>query len=161
MIVILKSGGRCYHNDVYTFSSVQLLSHVWLFDLMDCSTPGFPVHHHLPELSQSHVHQVGDAIQPSHPLLSPSPPNFNLSWHQGWYKLDIITCKFVRDHSAASYWRGTSRNLILGVDSERLLSVFLLGEKCALITHQPPTLQGALTLQPVLQQSASHILVRH
>ena len=46
---------------------------------MDCSTPGFPVHHQLPELTQTHVHRVGDAIQPSHPLLSPSPPAFNLS----------------------------------------------------------------------------------
>ena len=41
---------------------------------MDCSTPGFPVHHHFLELAQTHVHQVDDAIQPSHPLLSPSPP---------------------------------------------------------------------------------------
>ena len=46
---------------------------------MDCSTPGFPVHHQLPELAQTHVYQVGDAIQPSHPLSSPSPPAFNLS----------------------------------------------------------------------------------
>ena len=48
---------------------------------MDCSTPGFPVHHHLPELPQTHVHWVSDAIQPSHPLSSPSPA-FNLSQHQ-------------------------------------------------------------------------------
>ena len=47
-------------------------------DPMDCSMPGFPVHHQLPELAQTHVHQVGDAIQPSHPLLSPSPA-FNIS----------------------------------------------------------------------------------
>ena len=46
-------------------------------DPMDCSTPGFPVHHQLPELTQTHVHRVGDAIQPSHPLSSPSPA-FNL-----------------------------------------------------------------------------------
>ena len=45
-----------------------------LCDPMDCSTPGFPVLHHLPELAQTHVHRVSDAIQPSHPLLSPSPP---------------------------------------------------------------------------------------
>ena len=44
---------------------------------MDCSTPGFPVHHQHPELAQTHVHRVGDAIQPSHPLSSPSPPAFN------------------------------------------------------------------------------------
>ena len=49
---------------------------------MDCSTPGLPVHHQLPEYTQSHVHRVGDAIQPSHPLLYPSPPAFNLSQHQ-------------------------------------------------------------------------------
>ena len=46
---------------------------------MDCSIPGFPDLHHLPELVQTHVHGVGDAIQTSHPLLSPSPPAFNLS----------------------------------------------------------------------------------
>ena len=53
-------------------------------DHMDRSTPGFPVHHQLPELAQTRVHQVGDAIQPPHPLLSPSPPAFNLSQDQGF-----------------------------------------------------------------------------
>ena len=53
---------------------------------MDCSTPGLPVHHQLPELTQTHVHWVGDAIQPSHPLSSPSPSAFNLSQHQGLFK---------------------------------------------------------------------------
>ena len=53
---------------------------------MDCSTPGLPVHHQLPEFTQSHVHWVGDAIQPSHPLLSPSPPVLNLSQHQGLFQ---------------------------------------------------------------------------
>ena len=53
---------------------------------MDCSTPGFPVHHQLPELAQTHVHWVGDAIQPSHLLSSPSPPAFSLSQHQGLFK---------------------------------------------------------------------------
>ena len=52
---------------------------------MDYSTPGFPVHHQLPELAQTHVHQVGDAIQLSHPLSSPSPPTFNLSQHQALF----------------------------------------------------------------------------
>ena len=49
---------------------------------MDCGTPGLPVLHHLPELAQSHVHRVSDAIQPSHPLASPSPPALNPSQHQ-------------------------------------------------------------------------------
>ena len=57
-----------------------------LCDSMDCSTPGFPAHHQLPELAQTHVHQVGDAIQPSHPLSSPSHLAFNLSQHLGLFK---------------------------------------------------------------------------
>ena len=51
---------------------------------MDCSTPGFPVHYQLPEATQTHVHCIGDAIQPSCPLLSPCPPAFNLSQHRGF-----------------------------------------------------------------------------
>ena len=53
---------------------------------MDCIMPGLPVHHQLPEFTQTHVHWIGDAIQPSHPLSSPSPPAFNLSWHQGLFQ---------------------------------------------------------------------------
>ena len=53
---------------------------------MNCSTPGLPVHHQLLEFTQTHVHRVGDAIQPSHPLLSPSPPALNLSQHQGLFQ---------------------------------------------------------------------------
>ena len=62
------------------FSSVAQ-SCLTLWDPMDCSTPGFPVHHQLLEFIQTHVHRVGDAIQPSHPLLFPSPPTFNPSQH--------------------------------------------------------------------------------
>ena len=68
------------------FSSVQSLSCVTLCDPMDCSMPGFPVHHQLPEFTQTHVHRVGDAIQPSHPLSFPSLPTFNLSQYQGLFK---------------------------------------------------------------------------
>ena len=53
---------------------------------MDCSTPGLPVHRQLPDFAQLHVHSVGDAIQPSHPLSPPSPPAFNLSQHQGLFQ---------------------------------------------------------------------------
>ena len=53
---------------------------------MNHSTPGLRVHHQLPEFTQTHVHRVGDAIQPSHPLSSPSPPALNLSQHQGLFK---------------------------------------------------------------------------
>ena len=57
-----------------------------LGDTMDCSTPGFPVLRHLPEFAQTHVHCIGEAIQPSHPLSSPSPPTFNLSQHQDLFQ---------------------------------------------------------------------------
>ena len=65
---------------------VQLLSRVWLCDPMNCSTPGLPVHHQLPESTQTHVHWVGDAIQSSRPLSSPSPPAFIPSQHQGLFQ---------------------------------------------------------------------------
>ena len=66
------------------FSLVTMLC-LTLFDLMNYSTPGFLVLHYLPEFAQSHVHWASDAIQPSHPLSSPSPA-FNLSQHQGLFK---------------------------------------------------------------------------
>ena len=67
------------------FSSVSQLCPT-LCDPMDCSTPGLPVHHQLLEPTQTHVHRDGDAIQPFHPLSSPSPPAFNLSQHQGFFQ---------------------------------------------------------------------------
>ena len=77
--------GIIFSDCMYQFSSVAH-SCPTLCDPMDCSTPGFPVHHQLPELAQTHVHQVGDAIQPSHPLSSPSPPAFNLSQHHSLFQ---------------------------------------------------------------------------
>ena len=67
------------------FSSVAQ-SCLTLCNPMDCSTPGLPIYCQLPEFTQTHVRWVGDAIQPSHPLSSPSPPAFNLSQHQGLFK---------------------------------------------------------------------------
>ena len=69
----------------YQFSSVAQLCPT-LCDPINRSTPGLPVHHQLPEFTQTCVHQVGDVIQPSHPLSSPSPPALNLSQHQGLFK---------------------------------------------------------------------------
>ena len=72
---------------VVQFSSVQSLSHVQLFVTpMNYRTQGLPVHHQLPESTQTHVHRVGDAIQPSHPLSFPSPPALNLSQLQDLFK---------------------------------------------------------------------------
>ena len=72
------------------FSSVQFSSVAQscptLFDPMNRSTPSLPVHHHLPEFTQTHVHRVSDAIQPSHPLWSPSPPALNPSQHQSLFQ---------------------------------------------------------------------------
>ena len=71
-------------------NSVQFISvaqsYLTLCDPMNCSTPGLPVQHQLPEPTQTHVHWVSDAIQPSHPLSSPYPPALNLSKHQGLFK---------------------------------------------------------------------------
>ena len=71
-----------------------------LCDPMDCSIPGFPVHHHLLELAQTHVHWVTDAIQPSHPLSSPSPA-FNLSQHQGLFQW--VGSSYQVDHIGFSF----------------------------------------------------------
>ena len=74
-----------YLSTDFSFGSVAQLC-LTLCDPMDCSTPGFPAHHLLPELAQTHVHWVGGAIQPSHPLSSPLPPAFNVSQHQGLFQ---------------------------------------------------------------------------
>ena len=78
-------GQHFLHLSVTHLSSVQF-SHSVVPDSLDCSTPGFPVHHQLPELTQTHVHRVGDAIQPSHPLSPPSLPAFSLSQHRGLFQ---------------------------------------------------------------------------
>ena len=69
----------------YQFSSVAQSCPI-LCDLMNRSTPGLPVHHHLPEFTQTHIHRVSDAIQPSHPLASSSPPAPNPSQHQSLFQ---------------------------------------------------------------------------
>ena len=81
ILYIMFGEHNLYHIDSAFSSYAQSCPTVC--DLMDCSTPGFHVHHQLLELAQTHVHRVGDAIQPSHPLSSPSSPAFSLSQHQG------------------------------------------------------------------------------
>ena len=77
-----------YLSILYTCLSIFLLlfSCLTFCDPMDCSTPGFPVLHYLPEFAQTHIFWVGDAIQPSHPLSPPSPPALNLPQHQGLFQ---------------------------------------------------------------------------
>ena len=84
-----------YHVDVWQnqynqFSSVAQ-SCPTLCDPMNHSTPGLPVQHQHPEFTQTHIHRVGDAIQPSHPLLSPSPPAPNPSQHQSFPMSQLFT----------------------------------------------------------------------
>ena len=77
-----------FRKTFYLLSSVQFSgqSCLTLCDPMNCSLPGLPVHHQLPGSTQTHVHRVSDAIQTSHPLLSPSPPALNLSQHQSLFQ---------------------------------------------------------------------------
>ena len=102
---VVKLSSRCFYDffgwDLHVYQcflskadcpphvgSVQLITQLCptLCDPMNCSTPGLPVHHHLPEFTQTHVRWVGDAIQPSHPLSSPSPPAPNPSQHQSLFQ---------------------------------------------------------------------------
>ena len=82
------------------FSSVQSATQscLTLCDPMDCSTPGLHVHHHLLEFTQTHVHHVGDAIQPSHSLSSPSPPAFNLSQRRVFSNESVLRIRWPK------YW---------------------------------------------------------
>ena len=92
MVIIKKTtNSKCYQGYGEEGTLVQCYCSVskscpTICNPMNCSTPGFPVPHNLPEFAQTHVYWVGDAIQPSHPLSSPSPPAFNLPQHQDLFK---------------------------------------------------------------------------
>ena len=100
------NSNRCMHSNVHctlfiktriSVSSVtQLCPTLW--DTMNCSTPGLPVHHQLPESTQTQVHRVDDAIQPSHPLSSLSPPAFNLSQRQVFSNESVLGIRWPK------YW---------------------------------------------------------
>ena len=78
---------RCWVHASWSYCCCSVAqSHPTLCDPMNCSTPGFLVHHHLPEFGQTHVHWISDAILLSHPLSSPSPPALNLSQHQSLFQ---------------------------------------------------------------------------
>ena len=99
------------------FSLVNQLC-LTLCDPMDCSTPGFLVHHRLLQFTQTHVHWVSDAIQPSHPLSSPSPTPFHLSQHQGFFPMSQV---FTSGHKSIGVSASTS---VLPMNIQDL---FLLG----------------------------------
>ena len=144
-------------------SSVQSLSQT-LCDPMDCSTPGLPVHHHTPELAQTHIHGVCDAIQPSHPLSSPSPPTFNLSQHQGLFQwlssscqvakiLEVHSCRVGHDlkdlaHIDPTYsreWFGPTRADIAGESKQPCF--YLSWDRC-IKTNLPKMMRGWLDFAP-------------
>ena len=151
----------------YQFSSVSQ-SCPTLWDPMDCSMPGFSVHHQLLEFTQTHVHQVGNATQPSHPLLSSSPPAFNLSQHyslfQGVSSLHqmVKVLEFELHHQSVQ-WRifqmkdynadfvGKVMSLLFNMLS-RLVIAFLLRSKRLLISWLQ--LPSAAILEP--QKIVSH-----
>ena len=89
-----------HHHRNIQKSQFSLVTQLFLTvcDPMDSSTPGFPVYHQLLKFTQTHVHLVGDAIQASHPLLSPSPPAFNLSQHQGLCNESVLCIRWPK------YW---------------------------------------------------------
>ena len=154
-------------NSSAIFSSEQGIHITWVFeqiccfpsvaqscptlcDPMDCSTPGFPVHHHLPELAQTHVHWVSDAIQPSHPLPSPSPPAFNQSFPaSGSYPVNqfFVSGGHIVGASASALafpmniqgWlpfglTGLTRLPVMNIKMWNTFQLFAGGELCAFLT---------------------------
>ena len=117
------------------FSSVAQ-SCLTFCDPMDCSMPGFPFNQQLPELAQTHVHQIGDAIQPSHPLSSPSPPAFNLSQHQSLFRESVLHITWPQ------YWSFS-------------FSISPFNEYSGLISFRMDWLDLQETLKSLLQQHSS------
>ena len=125
---------------------------------MDCSTPGFPVLHHLPEFTQAHVHWVGDAIQPSHPLSSPSPPAFNPSQHQGLFQWVIRWPKYccfstLKNRVQYSSWH---TGLALGKQARGVMTGLLSG--CG---GWPSHCGGFSCCQAQAPESAGSVIVAH
>ena len=85
-----------------------------LCDPIEHSTPGLPVHHQVPEFTQTHIHQVRDAIQPSHPLSSPSPPAPNSSQHQSLYKVYFSYFLYYTTGSISPRWKDIMLKYLLG-----------------------------------------------
>ena len=133
------------------FSSVNQLC-LTLCDPMDCSMPGLPVHHQLPEFTQTHVHRLSDPIQSSHPLSSPSPPAFSLSQYQGLFQWVSSL------HQLVKLW---SFSFSISASNEylRLIS-FRMGWLVLLVAQGTPKnlLQHNSSKAPILQRSAFFIV---
>ena len=134
-------------SDVGQFSSV-IQSYPTLCNPMDCSTPGFPVHHELPESTQTHVHRVSDAIQPFHPLSSPSLPAFNLSQCQGLSNESVLCIRWRK------YWSFSPSNEYSGLIFFRIDCFGLLAIQRTLKS----LLQHRSSKGPILWRSACFLV---
>ena len=123
-----------------------------LCDPMDCSMPGIPVHHQLLKFTQTHVHWVGDAIQPSYPLLSPSPPTFNPSQHQSLFKWVSSCITWPKDWSFS--FRISPSNEYSGLISFRMDWLVLFAVQWTLTS----VLQHHSSKSPILWHSAFFIV---
>ena len=138
---------------VLQFSSASQLC-LTLCDSMDCSTLGLPVHRQLPEFTQIHVHWVSDAIQPSHPLSSPSPPTFNLSQHQVFSNESVLRMRWPK------YW-SFSFNISPSNEHPGLISLRMDWFYLAVQGTLKSLLQHRSSKASILRRSAlSHISVQ-
>ena len=135
-------------------SSVQSLSRVRLCDPMTRSTPGLPVHHHLLEFIQTHVHRVRDAIQPSHPRSSPSPPALNPSQHQSLFQRVNSSHEVAKVLEFQLEYHSFRRN-----PRSDLLQNGLVGSPCSPRDSQesPPTPQFKCINSSALSQMVLHL----
>ena len=115
---------------------------------MDCSTPGLPVHHQLPELTQTHVYQVSDAIHPSHPLSSPSLPAFNLSQHQGLFQWVSSSNQDSQESSPMPQFKGINPLVHSYLYSQTLTSIHDYWKNHTLTRW---TFVGAMVLEKTLE----------
>ena len=143
---------------VVQFSSVAQSCQT-LCDAMNHSTPGLPVHHQLPKCTQTHVHWVGDAIQPPHPLLSPFPPALNLSQHQGlfqWVSSSHQVAKVLECQSQHQSYQWTPRTDLLWDGLVGLLAV--QGTLKSLLQHHSSKVSISSALSSLYSPTLTSIL---
>ena len=142
LVLIYIWKGIRYH--VIPFSPFSRSVNVRLCDPMNCSTPGFPFHYQLPELAQTHVHWISDAIQPPHLLSSPSPPTFNLSQLEGLFQWVSSShqwskyCSFIFSISPSNEYSG----LIIPLNSRKSSRLNRLLLSIMIFSHEPTLLDG-------------------
>ena len=150
---------RCPTSLIIQFSSVAQ-SCPTLFNPMTCSTPGLLVYHQLPEFTQTHVHQISDAIQPSHPLSSPSPPAPNLSQHQGlfqWVNSSHEVAKVLEFQPQHQSFQWTPRLVSFRMDWLDLLAVQGTRKSTVVLFSRTTVQKHQFFVAQLSSQSNSHI----